>query len=161
MFTREQYETMVLETIDHASAPPGSAKYLRTPDVIQPIIDHGDSTDCWIYVYGLTKSIVVMLGLHHVEPDHEIVFGYAPPGIDGQPDMSRAVEGTDVPETLKTDQPGMAAMAEMMFAAINHDDERSVEIWKEAIEGCYAVELVHVAARYAGDVRRHVVAESN
>lgn len=160
-FTAEGMNALVRDTLDHASAPVGSTKYRRTPEVMQPIAVLGDDGDRWVFTSTLATTVVKHLGLDAIpcpcgDPDHKASaqIGFVaidPNDPEGKPEVFYA---DSAPEELIKAHPEYVAFARMVNADISDDDEASIEIWSEAVRGGYSLSLVSFAAKQAGDIRR-------
>lgn len=155
-----------MQTIDYASAPVGSAKFMKVSGVVAELIERGDSEDAWIFVSSLSHSIIKELGLKREKcpcgnPAHEPVLavGFAPVGADGEADMDRAFFGEpeDAPDALGMDRREASALAQLITAKIAGDDKRSAEIWQRAVDDRYFPQLITLAANQAGATRRELL----
>lgn len=166
-----QLADAVNETVDHAAAPVGSVKNLRTVEVIGRFVEEADTRDGWLFLTGLCQTIIVTLGLDRMEcpcgssdPEHKAVveFGFAPMGDDGEPDATRGFFGTaeNAPQEVQDNNPQAISLARIITAQIGKDAGASVAAWQEALEGGWMLQLLYLAAQQAGEVRRLALAQA-
>lgn len=160
-FSVSELEKVVNDVVHAASAPVGSALFMRTPQLIKPIVMDGDVGDGWILTSGLCQAVIQLTGADRfrcqctpTDPDHRPVFGLAPV-VDGKPDWDLSVlPDREPPLELGITNPEVVTYTRMLNAEFADDEATSVAAWEQAVEGGWFAKVILLAARQAGEVRR-------
>lgn len=167
IFTTEEMDQAVRDTIRTASAPVGSSIYEATGSIIEPIVLRGDVGDGWIFTSCLCRATIQLMGLDLMicrcdppDPDHipAITFAMVPLAGDGTPIMEDVVRpDREPPNDVGRTAPEVVTFTRMMQAELAEDTDTSCAAWEEAVHGGWFVRVMSLAAKQAGEAQRLAV----
>lgn len=163
-FDHTRMEAIVKDVLNAACAPPRSPLWKEAPDRALALWIDGDSDDACIFTMAMWKVVADGLGLRNLGCEHphhwpKYVTAFVPFDDNGQPQMHLHYIGPpeEAPLEMKANHPDILIASEMMNAELLHDPIRSRMAWNVALGGGFDKEVVGLAIRQAGDVRRRAM----